>query len=517
MATLWAPNHFSITGELLTDGTYESLCGRAAEDDRPIAVKYLRIPDSIHQYGLIVPLTFAIRTFREIACLMYLVHPAIVPLSGWSLGRPVSDATQSIEAQIITEFLDGGNLYWITGALKPFERILISYGIARGMEFCESRGISHRDLRPENIMLDSRGYPRIANFHCAKTDRETDGGDEIGTPMYTPPDVGLDDRGLSRDLYAYGCMTCEILCGRRWYQKRIPDFRDRFPEIREAFALCLPQGMDICQVLELSIYGHRHPEASFSRIVQTWESIIPWLDEEARAPILAYKKELDEFKPPRLPYESTEIRDFLTRLSDCEEVQYQLQWGPELSTNFDCVAAVLAYTANDDGCDNFALLEALSTSWEQYRCLDPTELISRDERVREGYGGPAAITRYAVHLMATGVEAREKEGCEVLEALGKATNSPEVFFTLGEFYHRTHRDAEALVWFEKCQEADPTQLGSFLACADICAGEGRLELARDYLEAAFAIETLTPETKEVVQARLEEVNGAISHRPVPAS
>jgi protein kinase A len=111
---------------------------------------------------------------------------------------------------IAVEWLGGGDLLSVIRSLKPFERILISYGIARGLEFCESHQISHRDLKPENILLDSKGYPRIADFRTGKRDLEAVQSDCVGTPGYRPEDRPRELSGVSLDLYAYGCMTYEI-------------------------------------------------------------------------------------------------------------------------------------------------------------------------------------------------------------------------------------------------------------------------------------------------------------------
>jgi hypothetical protein len=106
METLWKPNHFSITGELLPSDTDESWSGWDADNDRPIAVKYLRIPSVAEGDRADFALTSVVRVFREIACLMYLVHPAILPIYGWAIGPAGRAGARSIQAQIITELPD---------------------------------------------------------------------------------------------------------------------------------------------------------------------------------------------------------------------------------------------------------------------------------------------------------------------------------------------------------------------------------------------------------------------------
>jgi serine/threonine protein kinase len=349
----------------------------SVEDGRPIAVKDLIV---VNSDTVIVRFTYAIRILREVGCLMFLDHPTIVRICGWNIGRSVSRLS-TIDAMIVMEWFDGGDLFAAIPTLELFERILIAYGIARGMEYAGLKGISHRDLKPANILLDDRKYPHIADFGTGKRDLETWQSDRVGTPGYRPADNPQDLSGVSRDLYAYGCMTYEILIGTHRRPDQTAQFQDGYDEIRHKFAPVLRQDLDICDIVKSSIDDYRNPTRSFSDIVETWNSIIDCLDERIQGPILEYKAMLDAFEPqPR--DDSAELEEFLNQLSLCEEVGGRLERGPTLTTQLQCVAAVIEYTAKDDGCDNLELLDRLWACWDAKGRLDLTMLMSSDTRVR---------------------------------------------------------------------------------------------------------------------------------------
>jgi tetratricopeptide (TPR) repeat protein len=150
--------------------------------------------------------------------------------------------------------------------------------------------------------------------------------------------------------------------------------------------------------------------------------------------------------------------------------------------------------------------------------------MSRDERVREGYGGDEAITRYAVRLMQSGVEALEAQGCEVLRIMAETSNSPVALYTLGEYHRRALRYDDALVWFRRCAESHPREVDAFLACADCYSRAEQSGEALKQLETALAIPNLSPKIKEEVRGLVAEVRaaietpaGSVQSRPSPAA
>ena len=156
---------------------------------------------------------------REIQLAASLQHANIVPvLSAGDMDGVPYYTMPYVEGESLRILLQNG-------PLSISETVSILRDVARALGYAHARGIIHRDIKPDNVLL-SHGAAVVTDFGIAKaisaaraTRQEstlTQAGAAIGTPAYMAPeqvacDPDIDDRA---DLYAFGCMAYELLTAR---------------------------------------------------------------------------------------------------------------------------------------------------------------------------------------------------------------------------------------------------------------------------------------------------------------
>ncbi len=124
---------------------------------------------------------------------------------------------------MVMEFVDGQNLMECIdeeGPMRPVERaVQLVSQIAAALHYAHGQGLIHRDIKPQNILLDSAGVPILTDFGIAKllesNSELTRVGSSIGTPSYMAPEQakGSGSIGPAADVYSLAVVLYEILTG----------------------------------------------------------------------------------------------------------------------------------------------------------------------------------------------------------------------------------------------------------------------------------------------------------------
>ncbi|MCE0482879.1 MAG: serine/threonine protein kinase [Methylacidiphilales bacterium] len=196
------------------------------------------------------------RFIREAQLAARIRHPNVIAVMD-----AAHDEAGSGLYYIVMEYIGGGSLSWHLrhGALPEAKALSIVNGIAHALVLAAENGIVHRDIKPDNIMLDLRGTPKLADLGLAKhaIDSRTSltlGGSFMGTPAYMSPEQARDAKVADTrdDIYSLGATFYECLTGEPPFQgetpynimselltKPSPRPRDKRPEIsRSADLIC---------------------------------------------------------------------------------------------------------------------------------------------------------------------------------------------------------------------------------------------------------------------------------------
>jgi eukaryotic-like serine/threonine-protein kinase len=164
---------------------------------------------------------------REIQLAAQLQHPHIVPLlaAGELDGLPYLTMPY-VAGRSLRERLAE------SPALPIDESVDILRDVARALAFAHGRGVIHRDIKPDNVLL-AEGSATATDFGVAKAVTAarsepnatlTSAGVTIGTPAYMAPEQAAGDPGTNHraDVYAWGVMAYEMVAGRPPFVARAP-------------------------------------------------------------------------------------------------------------------------------------------------------------------------------------------------------------------------------------------------------------------------------------------------------
>lgn len=184
---------------------YKALCHRLNRYD---AVKIMRDETASN--------TELRRRFRaESQAVAMLSHPNIVS---------VYDVSHNDDVEyIVMELIDGITLKQYLqkkSVLDPAEVLDFTIQTAKALEHAHSKGIIHRDIKPQNIMLLKDGMIKVADFGIASLENtiEENNGETVGSVHYIAPEQARGEAPDARsDIYSLGIVMYEMLTGRLPY------------------------------------------------------------------------------------------------------------------------------------------------------------------------------------------------------------------------------------------------------------------------------------------------------------
>lgn len=190
--------------ELLGTGAAGEVYAGTDTDDRPFAFKLLREelaadPDAVRRF------------LQERSILVGLRHPNLVAVHDL--------VAEGDTVAIVMDLVHGGDLraeLERVGTVLPAEVARIGAAVARALVVVHAAGVVHRDVKPENILMDDTAgvrTPRLTDFGIASL---TGTGDGVvaGTPRYLAPELlGGEVVTPKADLYSLGVVLYELCCG----------------------------------------------------------------------------------------------------------------------------------------------------------------------------------------------------------------------------------------------------------------------------------------------------------------
>jgi eukaryotic-like serine/threonine-protein kinase len=233
---------YKLEAKLGSGGMSTVYLARDTTLDRQVAVKVLHREMSEQEDQL--------QRFRQEArAVAKLSHPNVVAVidAGEDGGHPY----------IVFEYVEGETLKQRiarVGALDPQEALAYAIEIARGLTVAHNRNMVHRDIKPQNVLIDAEGRAKLTDFGISRQleqDGMTATGRVLGTTDYVAPEQAMGHPVDQRsDVYSLGVVLYEMLIGQvpfhaesqvgvamKHVNDELPDVQQRRPELSAAAAM----------------------------------------------------------------------------------------------------------------------------------------------------------------------------------------------------------------------------------------------------------------------------------------
>lgn len=228
-----------------------------------MGIVYLALGSDGRQYAVkIMPPTkmthdLRRRFTREAEFAMKVRHPNLISV------YDVGEDPENGWCYLVMDYVSGGSLadrLKTRGRFPIEEAVAVVAQIAAGLDAAHRHGLVHRDIKPDNILFDADGTPKLADLGVAKFEEYqqsvvTATGVIIGTPAYMAPEqmVNSHEVDLRADIYSLGVVLYEMLTGKRPNDgstaielmakavkgEPLPDVRTMCPELSASIAYVL--------------------------------------------------------------------------------------------------------------------------------------------------------------------------------------------------------------------------------------------------------------------------------------